>query len=668
MTICIAISLPLQQPVYVLTILIVTILLAPVIFRLIRIPDIAAYLIAGIIIGPYGFHILDRDTGIVLLGTIGLLYIMFLAGLDLNMKDFKKSKKASILFGLLTFLFPFIIGFTVSKYIFMLNIRATLLVAIMFSSHTLVAYPIARKLGIIKDVSVLSAIGGTIITDTLVLLILSILTGLTKDNSIMRDIVKLGIAFALYVMVIFYSYPRISKWYFENMKRDRYSHYLLLLSLVCLSASIAKIIGVEPIIGAFIAGLALNKVVPKNSMLFQHIEFVGNILFIPLFLFSIGMLIDLRILFHGIYLWFVAFVLIVGALTGKWLASFVTQKIVAYSRPQRIVLFGLTSSHAAATIAVILIGYQKNIINSTIFNAAILIILITSLVATLITEWGGRKLAGQRNILQLTGRKREERILVPIANPDTMVELIQIALRMNVSETEEPIYALSVVKDDNEAGEKLASIRQNLGQSFDAYNIISEKIKLITRIDLNIVNGIIRAAKELFITDVIIGWGTKSSTAQRLFGNVFDHLIKNNLTLYVCCLNRTFTKIGEINIFLYRNTELEAAFSGCISKISRLFTIKEKKVCFYTNTISTQNAINSFSVSVKRSRYTQTQLLQNVSEFESVLNDQPENILNIIFLGRKHYISFDLAYEKVISNYTFRNGNKNFILVIPGLE
>ncbi|NJO87594.1 MAG: cation:proton antiporter [Chloroflexia bacterium] len=359
--------LPFTKPLDVFVILIATILIAPFLFRIIKIPDVAAFIISGVLIGPYGFNLIIRDASIELLGTIGLLYIMFIAGLELDLEKLKKYKRNSIVFGFFTFVIPFTLGMITCTYLFEMELLPSLLVSIMFSTHTLVAYPIIRKLGVNNDISVLTAVGGTIITDTLVLVALSFITRESENNSLALEIIQLIAKLGLYLSFVFYSYPKISRWFFKYIKRDRPVHFLYILFMLSISSVMANMIGFEPIIGAFVAGLALNQSIPKNSLLIQHIDFVGNILFIPFFLIGIGMQINTKIMISGISIWYVSVILIFIAISGKWLAAKVSGKILRLSALQDSVLFGLTSSHAAATMAIILIGLNKHIIDETFF-------------------------------------------------------------------------------------------------------------------------------------------------------------------------------------------------------------------------------------------------------------------------------------------------------------
>ncbi len=659
-------SLPLHEPVLVFTVLILTILLSPIVFKIIKMPDIAAYLVTGIIIGPFGFNLIERDSSIILLGTVGLLYIMFAAGLELNRKDFDKNRNNSIIFGLLTFIFPSLTGYFICRYLLHLNSVATMLVSIMFSTHTLVAYPIARKLGIIKDNSVMAAVGGTIITDTLVLLVLSVITGISTNHKLSWEIIRLIGLFIIYLIVIFLSFPPLASWFFKNIKRDRPVHFIFLLSLVFISASLAKIIGIEPIIGAFIAGLALNKVIPKNSMLLHYVDFTGNILFIPIFLISIGMLIDLRILFQGFRIWYVAILLVISALAGKWIAAFVTQKISGFSKAQRNVLFGLTSSHAAATIAVILIGYEKNLIDNIIFNAVIVIILVTTLLASLVTEQAGKRLAQERLTFQATEHRLKRRILVPIANPSTMSDLINFAVRMNGNDAEEPVYAISVVKDDTEAGNNLEHIRECLEMNLASYNLLSEKIRIITRIDLNVTNGILRTAKELSVTDIIFGWGEKTVGMKKLFGNIFDHLIRTTLTLYVCQLNDPIQNFKYVRIFAQKNTEAEPAFGGCIGSIEKFLVKKDIIILFFSNSVSTTEYFVNFFKNRKYKKL-RRMVMPDISEDKTLFGRDEPHTLNILFSGRRQYISYNPVYEKKVKLLPYLYPTGNYIYIIPGL-
>lgn len=655
-------ELLLTQPVFVFAVLIAIIFLAPFVFRIFKIPDVAAFIISGIIIGPYGLDILSRDASIDLLGTIGLLYLMFVAGLELEPEKLKVSRQSSIIFGIFTFIFPLSLGLFVCTYLLNLNYEASILVSILFSTHTLVAYPIARKLGVSKDISVLTAIGGTIITDTLVLIILSIITRSFNSESALYQIIQLISFFGLYLFVIFYSFPRIAKWFFRNIKRDRPVHFLFILFMVSISSVLAKLVDVEPIIGAFVAGLALNKSIPKNSLLMHHIDFVGNILFIPVFLIGIGMIINTKILFSGAYLWYVSVILIISALAGKWIAAFMTQKILHFSTIQRNLLFGLTSSHAAATIAVILIGYERKMIDETIFNATMLIILVSSLIASFTTEKYGKKLV----VVGLAQReqKRNQRILVPISNPATMSDLVALANSFQSGTSAEPIYLLNVVNDDLRARDNLIKIREILEANVAEFNNLNENIKVITRLDLNVSSGIIRAAKEYMASTIVFGWGGKSTASQKIFGSIFDHLFYSNHNLFACNFQSKISEIDKVVIFFPVNIEHEIAFTSILESIVRIPIKRNASMKFYFHE---QSLAKKITYQFQKKNRNKVEMIK-YQQAEELSCQYGSNTLNIAFMVRKQSIAFNPLHNSFVRKNIFSNPNGSFIIIVPGFE
>ncbi|MES1217442.1 MAG: cation:proton antiporter, partial [Bacteroidota bacterium] len=368
------ITFPLQDPVPIFTIVLFIILLAPVILRKFRIPGIVGLILAGMAIGDHGFNLVAKGS-IDLFGKAGLLYIMFLAGLELDMAGFKKNTYKSIIFGLLTFFIPLSLGILLCHFVLHFNVTATLLVASMFSTHTLVAYPLASRMGITKNEAVTVAVGGTIITDTAVLLLLPVIVGSVKGGLSQEFWLQLSVSFLVFALFVIFGFPLIARWFFKRIKDDQTTHFVFVFAMMFLAAFLAEIAGVEGIIGAFLAGLALNQLIPRASALMNRVEFTGNAIFIPFFLISVGMLIDLSVLLNGQAALIIAGALTVMALVGKWLAALFTQIIFRYTVVQRNVIFGLSSAHAAATIAVILIGYKLGVVDENVLNGTIILIL-----------------------------------------------------------------------------------------------------------------------------------------------------------------------------------------------------------------------------------------------------------------------------------------------------
>ena len=361
-------TIPFQNQVLVFSLILFIILLSPIFLRKLKIPGIIGLIISGVIIGPHGFNILEKNSAIDLFSTIGLLYIMFIAGLELEIIEFKKNKYKSIGFGIFTFIIPLSIGIPVCYYLLHYNIAASILISSMFSTHTLVAYPIVSKFGISRNQAVATTVGGTIFTDTAVLVILAIITSSVSGGLNTEFWLSLLVSVTIFSGIIFFIIPIVTKWFFIKTEGEKISHFVYVLSILFLSAFLAKIAGLEPIIGAFIAGIVLNRLIPHSSALMNRLGFVGNSIFIPFFLISVGMLVDIKILFNGTTAILIAITLSVVAIAGKWLAAYVTQKVFKYSSDQRLLIFGLSSSHAVATLAVIMVGYKASIIDNNILN------------------------------------------------------------------------------------------------------------------------------------------------------------------------------------------------------------------------------------------------------------------------------------------------------------
>ncbi|MES2628002.1 MAG: cation:proton antiporter, partial [Bacteroidota bacterium] len=339
-------TFPLQEPVLIFSVVLFVILFSPIILGRLKIPGIIGLILAGVALGPNGLHILENDSSFKLFGFVGLLYIMFLAGLDLDLNEFKKNRNKSIVFGFLTFAIPLSTGIYVFYGILGYPILPALLIASMFSTHTLVGYPIVGRFGITRNLSVNIAVGGTIITDTAVLLMLAVITGTVDGNLDSMFWTRMCISIAVFFFVVFYVFPRISRWFFKNIKDDNTSHYIFVMAMVFLAAFLVEIAQIEPIVGAFMAGLSLNRLIPQASALHGKIEFVGNALFIPFFLISVGMLVDLRVLLDGNQALIFAGIITGIALLTKWLAAWATQLIYKLSKAQRQLIFGLSSAHA----------------------------------------------------------------------------------------------------------------------------------------------------------------------------------------------------------------------------------------------------------------------------------------------------------------------------------
>ncbi len=567
-------QLPLHNPVLVFSLILFIILLSPVLLRRLNIPGIIGLIISGVLIGPHGFNLLEKNSAVDLFSTIGLLYIMFIAGLELDMGEFKANRNKSLLFGIFTFVLPLAIGFPACYYILKYDFNASLLTASMFATHTLVAYPIVSKLGIAKNQAVAISVGGTILTDAAVLIILAVIMGNSEGNLNQAFWIRLGVSLTVFSVIMFLFIPKIARWFFQKLESEKHAHYIFVLSVVFFAAFLAEVAGVEPIIGAFVAGLALNPLIPHSSALMNRIEFIGNSLFIPFFLISVGMLVDIRVIFNGTTALVVAGTLTAVALIGKWLAALFTQLSFKYTGAQRQLIFGLSGAHAAATLAVILVGYQANILDENILNGTIVLILITCVVASFATEKAAKRIAlSEKGDWKEAAKDRlvSEHILIPVANFLYAEKLLDFAVLLKDKKSANPITLLSVVPNNEEAELKVLSYRKEL-EKFVKHASASEiKANTVATIDYNFASGIARISKELMADIVIMNWQQKAGFFDKLLGEGPDSVINRvNKNLFICRFVKPLLDKNRLVCIIPPFSEKERGFELLVQKISRI--------------------------------------------------------------------------------------------------
>lgn len=432
-------SLPIEDPVLKFLLVLIIILAAPLLLNKIKVPHLLGLIIAGAIIGPNGFNVLSRDSSIVVTGTTGLLYIMFLAGLEIDMGDFKKNKWKSLTFGIYTFTVPFILGYLGGYYILHFSMLTSILFASLFSSHTLIAYPLVSKLGIAKNKAVNITVGGTMITDILALLVLAVIVGMSQGDVGTEFWIRLSVSFIVFALIVLIVFPIIGRWFFKKVD-DKISQYIFVLVMIYLAAMLAELAGVEAIIGAFFAGLALNRLIPHTSSLMNRVEFVGNAIFIPFFLISVGMLIDFKVFFKSWETLEVAGIMLVASIGGKYLSAVATQKTFRLTKEEGKLIFGLSSASAAATLASVMVGYNiilsetetgepVRLLNEHVLNGSILLILISCTISSFISMASAQKIAESDNEDTVSGTSHEEEnILLAINHEETVERMVNLGI------------------------------------------------------------------------------------------------------------------------------------------------------------------------------------------------------------------------------------------------
>jgi len=657
---------PFQSSVLVFALILFIILLAPLIFRSIKIPGIIGLILAGVIIGPHGLNLIARNAAIDLFSTIGLLYIMFLAGLELDLKGFAKYKHKSLVFGFFTFAIPIFIGYPVCRYLLSFSFETSFLVASMFATHTLVTYPIVSRLGISRNEAVGITVGGTILTDTAVLIILAVISGTVNGEITPTFWIKFSISVILFLLIVLFVIPRIATWFFRNFEGEKNSHFIFVLAMVFLAAFLSELAGLEPIIGAFAAGIALNRLIPHTSALMNRLEFAGNSLFIPFFLISVGMLINLNVITQGPIALIIAGTLTLVALVGKYAAALITSAIFRYPKSFRNLIFGLSSSHAAATIAVILVGFRLGIVDENVLNGTIVLILVTCLVASFVTEHSAKKILIEENYDSTSFPEiRDQKILVPIYNPHNMERLLDLAMAIKNPKNRFPIVSLSVVADDQAARQKLIEAKRTLEKAIIHASAVDQQVEIITTISQNISSGIKRVATEIFATEIIIGFALKSHFTDLLFGNIIKYIVENtNQAVWVCSISPRLSQRQKIVVICPRYAELEYGFIPWLSRIFRLAETLNIS-CDFLSTPETFRSIMKYMQTSKIVIPTKFIDFADWSEFLGISAYILPTDLVIIALPRNGGISYRLNQEGIPRQMARNFENYDFILIYP---
>ena len=670
--------LPLTNPVLVFSLLLFIILLSPIVLRRLRIPGIIGLIISGLIIGPHafgliGYNALQSEGSIKLFSTIGLLYIMFMAGLELDLNQFKKYLNKSLTFGLLTFILPLLLGYPICYYALNLDATASLLVASMFSTHTLVAYPIISKYGLAKHSSVAITVGGTILTDTAVLIILAIISSSTEGNLDGAFWLRLITSLTIFSIIMFYGIPKIARWFFSKLDSEKSSQYIFVLSVVFFAAFLAEVAGVEHIIGAFVAGLVLNRLIPHNSILMNRIDFIGNSLFIPFFLIYVGMVVDYRAFLQGTWPLVIAGVLTTFAIFSKWLAAFVTQLIFKMSNTERQVIFGLSTSHAAATLAIIMVGYNEGngILDINIVNGTVLLILFTCMTASFVTESAGKKLLielnesseGELNETKL----RNQHIMVSMNELKGNESLIDFSLIISDPKVINPISVVSVYPNNEKAEMMIRKSRKSLEDIVKHFSGHESKLNTIATIDYNLSSGIARVSKELVADIVVMNDNRNFNFIQRMVGDERDHLMDVcDKTIFFCHFDKSMVSYTRVVVMAPPLCELENSFAIWVERIFRLAKELNLKIeLFSTNATKERfekiGPANKIDAAIK---------FNEIEHFEDALlkYDKNKNDLIITCLARKGAVSHSVDIDTYTAKLEKACPTNDVVFIYPALE
>ena len=558
------------RPVAIFLVVLAIILLAPLLLGRLKVPHIVGMIVAGVIVGPHGFNILADDSSFAIFGQVGLLYLMFLAGLEIDMFHLRLNLRRGMLFGVLTLLIPLLLGVLSSVFVLRLSWTTSLLLGAMYASHTLISYPVVARFGITKSAPVLVAVVGTIIAVVGALFVLAAVGSTAREGSFsVLGMLWLLLKLALWIAAMLYAVPRLTRRFFKN-HGDKVQQYVFVMVMVFLAAWSAQALGLEAVLGAFAAGLVLNRYVPPASPLMNSIEFVGNALFIPYFLISVGMMINVRVIFNVDTL-AVSGIMLVVAIAGKWLPAWITQRINGFKAAGRDTLFGLTCAHTAVALAVVTLGYDMGLLDVRVLNSTVLVILVTCAVAPVITARAAArvKIAMLEEEDEYDRPMHHNRTLIPVANPLTVASLVEMAVLMRNDRGTNDFFALHVRADSSAQAKRFS--RAVLEDACKAGSAMDVKIEPLERYDLNAITGMVNVIEERDITEVVLGMHRRIGIVDSFFGSKVDQLLRatNRMVIIPRCYIPPST-ITRIFVRVPAGAQYETGFSRWVRYLARL--------------------------------------------------------------------------------------------------
>ena len=670
---------PITSPTLIFFVVLLIILLAPIIMGKLRIPHIVGMVLAGVLIGEHGLHILDRDNSFELFGKVGLLYIMFLAGLEMDLESVKKNSGRFLIFGLLTCLIPLMLTYFMAIWLLDYSRTTSFLLGCIMASNTLIAYPIISRYGLQHDRSVSLSVGSSMLSLFMALMMLAALSASYGEDTGVLFWLLFMVKFILFCAGCIWIIPRLAR-YFLRRYSDAIMQFIFALSVMFLSAALSEAVGVEGIVGAFIAGLILNRYIPHVSPLMNRIEFTGNAIFIPYFLIGVGMLINLGSLFEGVRMLWVVLLIVFFGTFGKALAAYISSLLFRLPQAAGHMMFGLTCAHAAGAIAMVMIGMRLEVssgvylVNNEILNGVVIMILITCIVSTLMTEK-----ASQDIILRNKGRQTaedgfstdkarnidDEKILLCVKYPEIASQLLELAIMMRNHKLNRDLVGLNVVYDDKMAANHREQGLQLLERLQERASAADIQMQTQVRLSSNIANGINYAFREFGCSEIIMGMHVHTDVNPKFWGEFLQSLYNSlNRQIVLSRFIQPLNTLRRIQVAVPSRAEFEPGFHRWLERLARMAENLDCRIQFHGRNESLElirEYINNYHSSV-RAEFT---YMAHWNELPKLAETIQEDQMFIVITARKGTISYKSALERLPQELMQHFSGKNLMIIFP---
>ena len=664
---------PITDPTLIFFVVLLIVLFAPIIMGKLRIPHIIGMVLAGIVVGKYGLNILERDSSIELFGKVGLYYIMFLAALEMDMEGMKKNKSRLLIYGLLTCFIPFTLTYFMSIHLLHYSTKASLLLSCIMASNTLIAYPIVSRYGLQQKPSVTLSVGSSMLSLLIALVILAGLVASFGEHDGVLFWIFFATKFAAYCGFMIFLIPRLTRWFLRRYS-DAVMQFIFVMAMLFMSAALSQIVGIEGVFGAFFAGLILNRYIPHISPLMNRLEFIGNALFIPYFLIGVGMLINVNLLFQGGHILWVIFCIVFFGTLGKAIAAYAACLGFRLPLSSGHMMFGLTSAHAAGSIAMvmvgmnILIGPNTYLVNDDMLNGVVIMILFTCIISSLLTDWSSQKIIlRDKELPEAEDEKKgnEEKILIPVRYPEYADSLMDLALLVRNQKLNRGLVCLNVVYDDKDVRYNQEQGRQLLDHCSQLAAATDVMTQTQVRIAANIANGIKHAFNEFQCSEIIIGMHMHPERSPKFWGE-FHQSLFNGLSRQIIMARviQPLNTIRRIQVAVPSRAEFEPGFYRWLERLSRTAGNLDCRIQFHGRT-ETLALINEYIQNRHHEVRADYALMNHWNEMPQLAAQISNDHMLVVITARKGTVSYKTALERLPEEITRFFSRTNLMIIFP---
>ena len=662
---------PITNPTLIFFVVLLIILAAPIIMGKLRIPHIIGMVLAGVLIGQYGLNILARDDSFELFGRVGLYYIMFLAALEMDMEGFRKNTGRMVTFGLLSagipFLMTYLIGITLLDY----STPTSLLLGCIMASNTLIAYPIVGRYGLARKPSVMLSVGATMVALLLALVVMAAIVSALQGSGGLLFWLFFIAKLAVYGVAVIMLVPRLTRWFLRRYS-DAVMQFIFILSMMFMSAALSEAAGIEGIFGAFFAGLVLNRYIPRLSPLMNRLEFIGNALFIPYFLIGVGMLINLNILFQGGNILVVVLAIVFMGTAGKAVAAYLSARLFRLPVSSGHMMFGLTSAHAAAAIAMVMVGMKieiapgRYLVGDDILNGVVIMILVTCIISSVITEQAAQQITMRdQEIVSDDTHVDDEKMLVPVKYPEYANRLINMAILMRNEKLNREIVAMNVVYDDEHISQNQRRGERLLEQVSGYAAAADVRLQTQVRIAANIANGIKHAFKEFNASEILIGMHTHKEVSTKFWGAFHQSLFNGlNRQIIMARLMQPLNTIRRIQVAVPSRAQFEPGFHRWVERLARLAGNLDCRIVFHGRS-DTLPLIRNYITARHPDVRAEYGSMEHWNELPQLASTIAEDHLFVVVTARKGTVSYKSAQERLPDELTRFFSGTNLMIIFP---